>query len=66
MAIRTVFTNDAATDSLDELELFADNEGFITIMMQDPNDSMCFTKVQLDKESALLLSELLITQIALL
>jgi len=66
MAIKTIFTNDIQTSSLDELEIFADNEGYITIQMNEPSNDMCFCKIQIDKEHALLLLELLTKEIDLI
>jgi hypothetical protein len=66
MAIKTIFKTDAVNNNNDELELFADNEGFISILMEDPDNDYSLCKIQLNKESALLLLELLTKEIDLL
>ena len=66
MAIKTIFTSDKEDSTNDELELFADNEQFLSITMYDPNNDYSFCKIQIDKENALLLLELLTKEIDLM
>jgi len=66
MAIKTIFTTDKENGTNDELELFADNEGFISIFMQDNDNDISFCKIQINKENALLLLELLTKEIDLI
>lgn len=66
MAIKTIFTDDKENGTNDELSIFADNEDYLTITMNDPLDGYSFCKIQLDKDSALLLLDLLTKEINLM
>lgn len=45
MAIKTIFTSDKEDSTNDELEVFADNEHFLSITMNDPSDDYSFSKL---------------------
>ena len=66
MAIKTIFTDDKENGTDDELGVFADNEGYLTIMMYDPQNDYSFCKIQLNEESAILLLNLLTKEIGLM
>ena len=66
MAIKTIFTSDKEDSRNDELEVFADNEHFLSITMNNPDDDYSFSKIQINKESAFLLLELLTKEIDLM
>lgn len=66
MAIKTIFTSDKEDSTNDELEVFADNEHFLSITINDPSDDYSFSKIQINKENALLLLELLTKEIDLM
>lgn len=66
MAIKTIFTDDKENGNGDELSVFADNEDHLTISMWDPLNDYSFCKIQLNKEGALLLLDLLTKEIDLM
>jgi hypothetical protein len=67
MAQKTIFLDDRGNNkSNDQLEIFANTDGLLTITMEDTNDDFSYACIQLTKENALELVKHIQNEIELL
>lgn len=67
MGKKLIFTDDRIDEGTnDELEIFANSEGLITIQMTNQTDDYCYNVIKINKDTALEIIDVINEQLGLL